>query len=264
MSIIDSWRKIVLALLFGGVAQHAVSQNNSQLFEALPQDQVARIEQYNWRQIRSSLFFASRHRVVLANTTLLFGNRSFVFNPFEDTQTTLEPVELERAETHSLWFWQGTPAGAAAVGRDPAREHSDETDHDPEIRSILYRNSKGYADFAVNTYSVDASTGRAVLDGMAPESIADIDDSSSASGQMASRWENDAFRSLTGRVQFFEHQPIVYVIEPLRLSPRYHLVWQIDPQHWLGSWDEENAAYNEYLDSLPEEPRNRPVVSVIK
>jgi hypothetical protein len=228
------------------VATLSAAQQRFEILQDIDDDKGQRIAEYNSAFLQEQLYFASRYRIVEVDTDLLLSSEEFTITPFPD----VPPIQLRRANIveyqdslaiHadvemnlpegfefirpqiliSLLSWDIDERGDAQVSSDNRFEFSPYWRIDEFDRPVLEVPS-------------DVSEG---FIGPPPQSPEDI-----ARHKELSRLDKNAFHSVTATIEMPPASQ--YRLTPLRLTPRYSLIYEVDQEKRIVS----------AVDRMPSEP----------
>lgn len=239
---------VLLALLFSGFAVGQLAL--PELLRGVDSETVRRIEEHNGSEFDQNIYFASRYRVVEVNAALLLEADPFTITLFPGSELIVERSSPIRVEGDiSLWKGLITSPRIAIEAISDAKIHELGMTRTEMVQEL---------------YGLELMTHRREI----------------ASSGEAHTQDAHEIRSITAEINLREHDILGgrfqnMIIYPLHLTPKYHLVIELDSDKTFGvdsdphdqsvsanHQREKARRYKEYLDSLPPIPQRAVVEDV--
>ena len=220
-------RYLVLCwLLLVALPAHAQPR---EMLRSIDQGQAQRLEAYNHVFLREELYSAARYRIVSVNADLLLQNEPITVTPFPDVKPImLTPERVRRTDVVVSWL-------ANIQLDDPALQGLGAQFKAPITVLWWDLNDLGNAELSGSNrlkfspvWKIDENNQPVLIPGgitreagpppRTPEEIAEH--------KRVSRLQRRAFGSLATRLELPTGQ--IYVVSPLRHTPRYSVVYELD------------------------------------
>lgn len=258
MKLVTSTRNTLLPAVILLVSISAAAQTK-ELFKEVDKGKVEKVSAYNHTFLSKQIYFAKQHRIVEVDTDLLFGDDEFSMRLADDITIRVKRTKLVEFPQRKSAMWHGivVSPGVSLAEMEVTEEKLAESGH---TKAQLHQLVFGFL-LHMNQWDVEQRSGKAILSSQrkygvtSPEPIFEMPD-------MVPVHEG-AFRSVSGEITVFVPGGARYRLAPLRFTPKYHLVLEVDPLKAY-SYPEANdfsthaeearekvRAYQSYLKSLP-------------
>jgi len=246
---------VLLQLSSQAIAEEFLQQVDARI-EAAASD-------YSSRFLDEQLYFAKRHRIVEVNVPMLRETSIDGLTLFEgDEKVSLRREERRESQIHGVTMWIGNivlPGGSLARDQWSEAEIEQIEKNGLTIEQLI--SFVGRVELQILYWDIDSVTGEAYPSaerrdqqfGPAPISGVPVGDV-----------KKQAFASVRGQIDLSILGRGIYRLEPLRNSPKYHILYEVDPTKTYGlvetnpdATSQISAAgqrkldYHEFLKSLP-------------
>ncbi len=247
---------ILLAINTVGLAQA------KELLVSVRNDKAHKIEEYNNIFLKKRLYFASRHRIVTIDTSLLSKREiDFTITPFEDVQITVSTKEVIEKPHRGTVSWKGEMHVSGL--EDALSQLTDAERSYLSVKELKYALSD--INLFISTWDIDKETGIATR---STERKGSVSPEPTPIPKLPDLRKN-AFKSVGGNFTIIPSGKR-YVLTPLKYSPKYHVIYEIDPKKSYPTSDDPNTKisqenknkameYKQYLKGLPEEHFNKAI-----
>ncbi|MCC5887797.1 MAG: hypothetical protein JJT88_15285 [Gammaproteobacteria bacterium] len=196
---------------------------------------LGRIIDYNAAAVARSASLARRYRIVEVDIDLLESSQPFYLNLFDDVSLLVETLEWSAGanERHRRWRGRILDFGQSSKHVEMLRQELSEQELPPGFPAGLLEQTFLEVTASSSSFDVDADTGFANLSGQRRFGRVSTDSEQETGSDPDPPWRlvHGAFRSLSisqvivpGRGEIAQ-----YNVSPLKWSPRYAMIMEIDP-----------------------------------
>lgn len=225
----------LLAVLFAAPTIHPAPAIAQMLLKDVERSKAQQVSDYNYSFLQSELYFSTQSRIVQADESLLNAEEDVTLQLFPDVDPlTIRHVSVEKKPGGLFWmgqveqdgkvplptfmisllYWDTDPDGNASLSMMNRFKHSPHWDIDeagkPELRKL------------------DLEAGAVAIAGPPPESSEDI-----AHHRRMKSLNRHAFYSVQAVIHAVDPQTErtrLFVLQPLKLTPKYSVLYEVDPQ----------------------------------
>lgn len=200
-----------------------VTAQYKELLKEVDEDRIKKISDYNSHFLGDAAYFAKRYRIVEVNSDLFFGDEAFSITPFEDISVVVARDSLkERAGSAT---WHGTIIDPY-VSMSDLEVSEEQLAQEGTSKISVYKALLGLR-FGLMDWDSDGQTGNAypsyenkgLQTSRRPVEVPDLQ-----------TFKKHAFRSVIGLTNLDVFQLGQYMLVPLQFTPKYHLIYEMDPQ----------------------------------
>ena len=262
----------LLTLCFTLSLSMAAKASDNRLFIPIDDIKAEKITSYNVPEISIQKYYSSRSRIVKVNTDLLIsGAEEIVLNAFEDVELEVIPEEIDRTDSFGSIVWHGNQKywSDITVHRDRGNGFSAEEERKEEIGKYTIMTFYLYP-WDVNRESGEVNPSVNSTIGTF-ERVPSIGENEEKTG--SSKINKRAFFTVDGSFNVLGKG--AFSVKPLKHTPKYHLVYELDPRKSIGQGDvqgkelslikqERIKAQKDFMTNLPPPDNSRKVVEEIE
>lgn len=209
-------------------------QKPKELLKDVNVNKTERLEDYNAAYLKEVLYFASRHRIVKADEKLLAKNEEIAITPFPDVKSLIYSVD-NLAEKQDSNYWKGVLQLPQELQKEAdeqgfqftTRIYFDSWDIDKNGNALIssqhqFKHSRNWTFNEEGQAILSDKDGGLVIAGPPPTTPEDI-----AWHKKIAKLEKHAFSS--ARAIFQDIDGTKYVLKPLKFTPKYSVLYELDP-----------------------------------
>lgn len=236
--------KVHWAVVFLCILNIHLVAGADELFIPVDHPQVQKVTDYNGNAIEIPLYFSSQHKIVKINEDLLLEKdrkKTFTLSLFDGKQLTIKPMAVKERSIRRT-SWRGEilyPSMGEQIEqlkqKSPKDKHIIEsiTALNLTVLSWDVDNVSGEAALASTAADISSGTrmGAGLIAGATPETLSTV-----APEDQVSKVPDimrHAFKTVSGSFRsLITHKS--YRIASLKYTPRYHIIYEIDPEKDFG------------------------------
>lgn len=246
-----------------------INTKAQEVFKPVDNATAERALSYNQRFVSERLYFAKRHRVVEVDADALRKSKRSNVTLFKGGQRhTIRRRQLTDSQIHGAARWIGNiELPGLHLSEDELTADEVEAISNSGLTLDQINSQLGRVELFLLDWDINQTTGEAVLSAerrsqtLGPSPVPTEDNNA---------YNERAFATISGEIDLSAVGGGVYKIEPLKYSPRYHLIYEVDKSKTFGIVEpapetggaiseaqRKKRAFDEYVSTLPAEPKRK-------